>query len=130
MTKPKVLVVDDEDNLRKLVLATLESESYDLLEAKDGRQALEIATAERPDLVLLDVGLPELDGYQVCRQLRCNDMTKDAVVVMLTAMGQPADRSRGFDAGADDYFTKPFSPIALLNKVSEVIQLRRREGAV
>lgn len=123
--KPKILLVDDEESLRKLVRATLESSAYELLEAADGRQGLEIARRERPALVLLDIAMPGLDGLQVCQQLKGNPATRDTVVIMLTALGQEADRQRGFEAGADDYFTKPFSPIALLNKVNEVLSARQ-----
>ena len=118
----KILLVDDEPAVRRLVMATLADESrYQILEAGNGAQALALARAERPALVLLDVNMPEMDGFEVCRALKSDAATRTIVVVMLTAMAQPADRERGLAAGADGFFTKPFSPLALLEKVEEVL---------
>ena len=118
----KILLADDEPAVRRLVMATLADESrYQILEAGDGAQALALARAERPALVLLDVNMPEMDGFEVCRALKSDAATRTIVVVMLTAMAQPADRERGLAAGADGFFTKPFSPLALLEKVEEVL---------
>lgn len=118
----KILLADDEPAVRRLVTATLADESrYQILEAGDGVEALNIARAERPALLLLDVNMPELDGFEVCRALKADPATRDIVVVMLTALAQPTDRERGIAAGADGFFTKPFSPLALLEKVEEVL---------
>jgi CheY-like chemotaxis protein len=118
----KILLADDEPAVRRLVTATLADESrYQILEAGDGVEALNIARAERPALLLLDVNMPELDGFEVCRALKADPATRDIVVVMLTALAQPTDRERGLAAGADGFFTKPFSPLALLEKVEEVL---------
>ncbi len=121
MTK-KVLIVDDEENLISLVLATLGySERYDVSVAHDGRQALDAALQQRPDLVILDMLMPMLDGCAVCRALKQNPLTAHAKVIMLTAMAQQADRQKALIAGVDDFITKPFSPTALLKKVDQMI---------
>jgi CheY-like chemotaxis protein len=108
----KLLIADDEPAVRALVHVTLEGEEYEILEAADGLEALEVARDESPSLVLLDIMMPRLDGLEVCRQLKSDLDTSDIVVVMLTAQAQAQDRDRdqGLAAGADDYFTKPFSP--------------------
>jgi DNA-binding response OmpR family regulator len=118
--KRKILVVDDEPSLRLLVVGTLQAYDYQVFKAVNGREALEIAKREKPDLVLLDVVMPEIDGFEVCRRLKADPMTKGATVIMLTVMAQEADRKKGLEAGADAYLTKPFSPAALLNKVKEI----------
>ncbi len=122
----KLLIADDEASIRGLVRVTLEGEGFDIFEAADGEAAMEIARAEHPKLILLDVMMPRLDGLEVCRRLKSDPATKDIVIVLLTAMAQENDRERGLSAGADDYFTKPFSPLALLRMVEEVRTERRR----
>lgn len=118
----KILLADDEELVRTLVLVTLGRDPrYAVLEATDGQEALDLARAEHPDLLLLDVNMPRLDGVEVCRALKSDDATRLITVIMLTARGRPEDRKSAFDAGADGYFTKPFSPLALLQKVEEVI---------
>jgi CheY-like chemotaxis protein len=118
----KLLIADDEEGVRSLVRMTLESEDYEILEAADGKQALEMVRAHRPDLVLLDVMMPEMDGLEACRAIKGDESTASTTVVLLTAKAQEADLQSGWDAGADDYFTKPFSPVALLRKVGEVFE--------
>jgi signal transduction histidine kinase/ActR/RegA family two-component response regulator len=122
----KLLIADDEPAVRALVHVTLEGDDYEILEAADGLEALEVARGESPRLVLLDIMMPRLDGLEVCRQLKSDPQTSDIVVVMLTAQAQ--DRDQGLAAGADDYFTKPFSPLALLNMVERVRQTQSRAG--
>jgi len=117
----KLLIVDDEDGVRSLVRMTLDNGSLEILEARDGHEALELARAERPDLVLLDVMLPDMSGLDICRQLKTDRSTVAITVIMLTARAQSADLSDAEDAGADGYFTKPFSPIALVRKVESVL---------
>jgi DNA-binding response OmpR family regulator len=121
----KLLIVDDEPAVRALVHATLEGDDYVILEAADGAEALELSRREQPSLVLLDIMLPRLDGIEVCRQLKADPDTRGIVVVMLTAQAQERDRDLGLAAGADEYFTKPFSPLALLNMVES---LRERQA--
>jgi two-component system alkaline phosphatase synthesis response regulator PhoP len=120
----KILVVDDEPSIRELVRFNLEKEGYAVIEAGDGPQALQLAQTQRPDLVLLDLMLPGVDGFTVCRRL--ND-TLGVPVIMLTARGEEVDRVLGLELGADDYVTKPFSPRELVARVKAV--LRRSERA-
>jgi two-component system, OmpR family, phosphate regulon response regulator PhoB len=118
---PTILVVDDEPPILELVRYTLEDEQIRVLEAADGLQALEAALAARPDLILLDVQMPGLDGLEVCRRLRADPSLAGTRIVMLTAAGQDADRARGLAAGADEYLTKPFSPLALFTLVRSLL---------
>ena len=118
----KVLLADDEEGMLALVSATLGgNEQYELLVARDGEEALRIAQAELPDLALLDISMPKRDGVEVCRHLKEDPATNRIKIVMLTALTQEADLRRAREAGADDYFTKPFSPTALLEKVDELL---------
>lgn len=119
--KRKILLVDDEAPLRMLMATTLEGSGYELFEATNGEEGLEVALREKPDLILLDVAMPKMNGFEVCRRIKSNPATKDTVVIMLTAMSQQSDHQQGEEARADAYFTKPFSPIALLNKINEVL---------
>ena len=123
--KPSVLVAEDEGALVTLLRYNLEREGYRVLEAHDGEEALLVASEEKPDLVLLDWMLPQLSGIEVCRRLRGRQETRNVPIIMLTARGEEADRIRGFETGADDYVTKPFSVRELLGRVRA--QLRRRE---
>jgi DNA-binding response OmpR family regulator len=118
---PTILVVDDEPPILELVRYTLEDEQIRVLEASDGAQALEAALAARPDLILLDVQMPRLDGLEVCRRLRADPTLAGTRIVMLTAAGQDAERARGLAAGADEYLTKPFSPLALFTLVRSLL---------
>jgi DNA-binding response OmpR family regulator len=120
----KLLIADDEASIRGLVRVTLEDEGFDIFEAADGEAAMEIARTQHPTLILLDVMMPRLDGLEVCRRLKGEPATKDIVIVLLTAMAQDTDRERGLSAGADDYLTKPFSPLALLKMVEAVREER------
>jgi CheY-like chemotaxis protein len=119
----KILVVDDLPEIRALVTTTLCIGPYQILQADNGPQALELAQQERPDLILLDVMMPEgdMDGFEVCRQLKSREETRHCFVMMVTARGQEADIKKGLAAGANDYFIKPFSPLALMTKVDELI---------
>ncbi len=120
--KRRVLLADDDPGLRRLIGTTLGTEDFDLLQAVDGEEALRIARQQHPELVLLDVNMPKLDGFEVCRHLKSEPETSGIKVVMLTARGTDVDRARGRDAGADDYFIKPFSPVQLLNKVYALLE--------
>ena len=118
---PTILVVDDEPTIRELVRCTLEDEQVAILEASDGVEALERAQAARPELILLDVHMPRLDGIEACRRLRQDPTQAGVRIVLLTAAGQDADRARGLAAGADEYLTKPFSPLALFSLVRSLL---------
>ena len=120
--KRRILLADDDPGLRRLIGTTLGTEDFELLHATDGEEALQMARQQRPELVLLDVNMPKLDGFEVCRSLKSEPETAGIKVVMLTARGADVDRAKGRDAGADDYFIKPFSPVQLLNKVYALLE--------
>ena len=118
----KVLLADDEEGILALVVATLKNEDrYHVLVARDGQEALMIARQEKPDLVMLDILMPRMDGDEVCRALKADPATAQITVVLLTALDQEVAWRRGLEAGANDYLTKPFSPTALLEKVEEIL---------
>ncbi|MEO8287083.1 MAG: response regulator transcription factor [Chloroflexota bacterium] len=121
----RVLVVDDEPAQVEIVRSYLEAEQYEVLVATDGPAALEITRAYRPDLIVLDVMLPVLDGIEVCRQLR---QFSDAYVIMLTARSEEIDKIIGLSVGADDYLTKPFSPRELVARVKAMLRRPRSSG--
>jgi DNA-binding response OmpR family regulator len=116
-----ILIVDDEPPILDLVRFTLEDAEVRVVEASDGVEALALARRLRPDLILLDVNMPRLDGLEACRQIRRDPAMARTPIVMLTAAGQEADRARGREAGADEYLTKPFSPLALLALVEALV---------
>ena len=114
----RVLLAEDDPLLVALVRASVRPAGVELLEAGTGTEAVAIARARRPPLVLLDVGLPEMDGWEVCQELKADPATRGARIVMLTARATVADRERAAEAGADGYLTKPFSPAELLAAVT------------
>ena len=116
-----VLIVDDEAPIVELVRFTLEDEHVRVVEAGDGLEALEVARAELPDLILLDVQMPYLNGFEVCRRLRREPGLGKTKIVMLTAASQEQDLARGRAAGADLYLTKPFSPLRLLTLAQSLL---------
>jgi CheY-like chemotaxis protein len=115
-----LLIVDDEEGVRSLVRMTLESESYQIIEAREGSEAIELVRKHRPDLVLLDVMLPDASGIDICRKIKADPQTAETTIVMLTAKAQSGDLEEAEAAGADGYFTKPFSPIALMQRVERI----------
>ncbi len=122
MAKGKILVVDDEKKMVDLVRAYLERDGYQVVEAADGRQALEVFHRTLPDLLILDLMLPEIDGLEVCREIR---RTSDVPIIMLTARDDDTDKLIGLELGADDYITKPFSPRELVARVRVILRRAR-----
>jgi DNA-binding response OmpR family regulator len=119
----KVLIVDDDPFIRKLIATTLEDVAgFELLQASDGAEAVDIAAREEPEIVFLDVDMPRLDGIDACEQLRANDATAGATIVMLTATSRSDNERRAEDAGADLFLTKPFSRVQLLAAIERLLR--------
>ncbi|MGD8238945.1 MAG: response regulator [Armatimonadota bacterium] len=129
MANEHILVVDDEADIRELVRHNLEREGYGVTCAAAGEKALAAASSRRPDLVVLDLLLPGVDGLEVCRRLKADPGTANIPVVMLTAKGEEADIVAGLELGADDYVTKPFSPRVLIARIRAVLRRKGREVA-
>jgi DNA-binding response OmpR family regulator len=122
--EPLVLVADDDEDIRSLVTFRLERAGYRVVTATDGEHALSLALEHSPDLAVLDVMMPRLDGYELTRRLREHEATKEMPVILLTARAQEADVERGFEVGADDYIRKPFSPQELRARVQAILGRR------
>ena len=123
-TKPVVLVAEDDEDILALVVFDLEDEGYEVLTARDGKEAIRLAFERLPDLILLDVAMPGLDGYEVTRRLRADESTRGTPVVLLTARAQVKDVILGFEAGANDYVTKPFRPDELRTRLHAALGRR------
>lgn len=121
----RVLVVDDDPGVRRFLWRALEDRGYEVLVAEDGPEGLEMAKAHRPALILLDVGLPRLDGYGVCARLQDSPWTSHIPVLMLTGLAEGEDVVRGLEAGADAYMPKPFSVPELLARIRNLIARSR-----
>jgi len=121
MAKKKILVVEDEAELTEAIQIRLEQAGYEVLTAYDGQEALENARAENPDLIVLDLMLPKMDGYKVCRMLKFDEKYKKIPVVMLTARAQEKDEDLGYEVGANAFITKPFKYQVLLAKIAELL---------
>jgi DNA-binding response OmpR family regulator len=122
--QPVVLAADDDEDILELIAFRLEHSGYTVLQARDGEEALDLARTSRPDLAVLDVMMPKIDGFEVTRRLREDDSTTRMPIILLTARTQEADVQRGFDAGADDYIRKPFSPQELGARVQAILGRR------
>jgi DNA-binding response OmpR family regulator len=122
--RPVILVADDDADILSLVAFRLERAGYDILPAHDGEEALRLAVERAPDLAVLDVMMPKLDGYEVTARLRSHEATRRMPVILLTARVQEGDVARGFEAGADDYIKKPFSPQELRARVQAILGRR------
>jgi DNA-binding response OmpR family regulator len=122
--QPIVLAADDDEDILELIAFRLEHSGYTVLQARDGKEALDLARTARPDLAVLDVMMPKIDGFEVTRRLREDDSTTRIPIILLTARTQEADVQRGFDAGADDYIRKPFSPQELGARVQAILGRR------
>ena len=123
--KQKILVVDDETRIRDLLRIILESRGFEVIEAKNGQEAVEKAKAHVPDLIILDVMMPAMDGFESCRRIR---EFSDCPILMLTAKGEDYDQIEGFDCGADDYVIKPFTPMVLEARVKALLRRSERQG--
>lgn len=118
MKQPLILIVEDEPRMRELVADYLEEEGFEIIQAANGYEALEHARHTPPDLVVLDIMMPGIDGFEVCKQLRTHSQT---IIVMLTARWEEEDKLYGYELGADDYITKPFSPKILTAKIKALL---------
>jgi two-component system alkaline phosphatase synthesis response regulator PhoP len=127
MSGEKILVVDDEGNIRELVRYNLAREGYQVTTVGSGEEALKQASSKPPDLIVLDLMLPGMDGFAVCRQLKNDARTTHIPIVMLTVKGEESDIVVGLELGADDYITKPFSPKVLLARIKAVLRRREKE---
>lgn len=128
MPKEKILIIEDDSDIVEMITYNLEKEGFKVVFSSNGEDALELLKIEHPNLVLLDLMLPGLDGFEVCSAIRNNDETSHIPIIMLTAKSQEADKIVGFEIGADDYVTKPFSPKELIARIRAV--LRRLEPPV
>ncbi len=122
MAKKKILVIEDEHDINELIKYNLERESYEVVSLFEGGQAIDIVHKCKPDLILLDLMLPEVDGLDICRALKSDESTKYIPIIMLTAKSEEADVVVGLQMGADDYMTKPFSPKVLLARVKAILR--------
>jgi DNA-binding response OmpR family regulator len=122
MSKAKLLIVDDESDLVEMLSLRLEANDYQVISASDGQDGLDKARSELPDLIILDVMLPKIDGYKVCRMLKFDEKYKQIPVILFTARTQASDIKLGADVGADAYITKPFEPDILLDKVAQLLK--------
>jgi DNA-binding response OmpR family regulator len=121
---PVVLAADDDEDILALLVFRLERSGYSVLQARDGEEALERARDAKPDLAVIDVTMPKLDGFELTRRLRAEEDTRRMPIILLTARTQDADLERGFEAGADDYIRKPFSPQELSARVHAILGRR------
>ncbi|MCX5713543.1 MAG: response regulator [Candidatus Omnitrophica bacterium] len=121
MSKKRILLVDDEEDLVKTVSFRLEANGYEVTSAYNGLEAMDKAHKEKPDLIILDIMLPKMDGYKVCGLLKNDSRYKETPIIMFSARAQESDMKMGEEVGADAYITKPFEPKTLLDKISELL---------
>ena len=122
--KKKILLVDDEQDMVYAVKMQLEADGFQVLTAKDGQEGLDKARKENPGLIILDLMLPKIDGYKVCRMLKFDEKYKKIPIIIYTARAQAVDEKLGYEVGADAYMTKPFDPKKLLAKINELLNSR------
>lgn len=127
MAPPKILIVDDEPDIIEFLTYNLEREGYQTISASDGQKGLRLAEQERPDLIILDIMMPEMDGVELCRQLRERDHFKQTIITFLTAREEDYSQIAALDMGGDDYITKPIRPMVLISRIKAL--LRRRKAA-
>ena len=120
--KKKILVVEDEPNIIKLISFILKSSGYEVVEAEIGAVGLKKAKAEKPDMIILDVMMPKMDGFEVAKKLKADPATRNIPILMLSSKAQFEDKMKGIDSGATDYITKPFDREELLQKIEELLE--------
>ena len=125
MSRGKILVVDDEEYIQHILHFSFSAEGYEVEIASDGEEAVQKAKNVKPDVIVLDIMMPKMDGYEACRRLKADPKTRDIPVILLTAKGRDVDRKLGAEAGADDYVVKPFSPGRLIERVDDFMKARR-----
>jgi DNA-binding response OmpR family regulator len=121
MTRKKILLVDDAETILMMERMILNKAGYELITAKDGQEAITKATAEHPDLILMDVVMPKMNGFEACKQLRGHDTTKTIPIIMVTTRGEAENVESGFESGCDDYITKPINGLEVLSKVKSAL---------
>jgi DNA-binding response OmpR family regulator len=121
MEQKKILIADDNENIREALTYLLEDEGYKLTMAKDGAETLKKVKEVHPNILFLDIMMPEINGYDVCRTIKNDPALKDIYIIMLTAKGQVAEQERGKEVGADEYIVKPFSPMEILTKIKNIL---------
>ncbi len=123
--KNRILIAEDDDMVQKIIKEVLEDD-YELIFAEDGKQALQLATEHQPDLLLLDIMMPEKNGFEVCRELREKKEMQHIIIIMVTALSDKDSEKMGLKAGADDFITKPFNPLEIRTKIKLMFRLRDR----
>jgi two-component system alkaline phosphatase synthesis response regulator PhoP len=129
MAREKILVIEDDEDVLELIRYNLNREGYQVLSAETGETGLASASSDNPDLILLDLMLPEIDGFEVCRFLKRDHSTESIPIIMITAKGEESDVVTGLELGADDYITKPFSPRVLIARIRAVLRRRKARTA-
>jgi CheY-like chemotaxis protein len=125
----KILIAEDERDIRDLIAFTLKFAGYDIITANNGEEAVQLTKKELPDLVITDVRMPKMTGYEACKQIKADPATRHIPVVFLSAKGQEAEVQTGLDSGADEYLLKPFAPDQLTRKVADILAAARHKPA-
>jgi len=126
---PKILLVDDEPDILEFIEYNLRKEGYEVVLARNGKEAVEQAVKHHPDLIIMDIMMPQMDGIEACRQIRENSELKDCLVAFLTARNEDYSQIAGFDVGADDYITKPVKPRILISRIKALLRRKSGEGS-
>lgn len=126
MEKKKVLLTDDEPNIVRVVAARLKAHNYEVIPAYDGEEALEKVASEKPDILLLDIMLPKMDGFEVCRRIRAEESTKHLPIILFSAKTQEEDKKKGREVQADAYISKPFDPQRLIETIDLLLRTPRQ----
>ncbi len=121
----KILVVDDEEHIVMILRDSLEFSGFHVNTAYNGVEAVESVGREKPDLMVLDIGMPKMDGWEVCRRIKTNEITKDIPIIILTAYAQASDRKKGLDLGADRFITKPCDPMYLIEEINTLLASKK-----